>query len=216
MSNTIIKKHICIDFEGEGKRRDGSAPQPSLLGALVPGLDNWRPAYRVWLLEKKLYPLANPTHLIGKRCNRHKSDLQSAVLELVHLAEERSCRLVAFSQHELEMVKLHLRDWPELVQQFENLYWNVKSNAQRLCNRRRLKTPDRTLDSLIGALDPKYKIPPAPKCGAAESIRRLRVAGKKSRRWRSWSESQQQLARELLTYNCGDCKSVWKLVNHVS
>lgn len=32
------KKHICIDFEGEGCKKDKSVPQPALLGAFVPNL----------------------------------------------------------------------------------------------------------------------------------------------------------------------------------
>lgn len=109
----------------------------------------------------------------GKRDNRNLPDLQSAVLELVHLAEEQTCRLVAYSQREFEMVKQHLLHWPQLAQCFGKLYWNVKSDSQRLCSRRRLRTLDKALDSLVKAYASNSKSHQRPGAGLSRVTKRL-------------------------------------------
>lgn len=209
-----MTKHICIDFEGEGRKESG-LPLPHLLGALVPRTGTTGRDFRIYLLRPELEPLARAASLPGKVDLRKACDLSEAISELVALAEERDCRLVSYSQHEEQIVHTHLASSSPARIGFDSRWYNVKRKAHALRKRRGLDAPDKTLESLLTALMPGRKSPPPPSCGAAESCRRLEKAGAKSKRWRNWSPAHKQLARELLDYNKGDCVAVWKLVNRV-
>ena len=212
----MSKKHICIDFEGEGKKNSGERPLPHLLGALVPRLDGQGKDYYLFLLRNELAPIERAASIPGKTEFRRTCTLTEAIAQLIELAEARDCRLVGYSIHELNVIQDHLPQRSAERKAFELRWYNVKKKATALRNRLGIDAPDRTLDSLIRALMPKHKSPPPPKCGAAEACRRLSAAGSKSTRWRSWAPKHKQLAKELLAYNKGDCVAVWKLMNRVS
>ncbi|MDF1826624.1 MAG: hypothetical protein P1U68_18420 [Verrucomicrobiales bacterium] len=209
-------KHICIDFEGEGRRRDHSVPHPSLLGALVPNTDGHGKHFRLWVFEPELLPLTRSPRITGKEEHRRYCTLKEAVAELVELARTRSCRLVAFSPHELRIIKAHLPEDSPVRNSFVERFYNILPKSRSLAERRHLECPDITLENLLKALSPKHKSPPPPECGAAEACRRLRKAGAKSRRWGNWATEHQQIARELINYNRGDCDAVWRLLNRVT
>lgn len=209
-------RHICIDFEGEGRRRDHSIPHPSLLGALVPNADGRGNHYRLWVFEKELLPLTRSPQITGKAEYRRFCTLEEAVAELVELARARGCRLVAFSEHELKIIKAHLPEDSTVRKLFVERFYNILPKARSLAKRRRLECPDVTLENLLGALSPNHKFPPPPECGAAEACRRLRKAGARSRRWGKWPERHQQIALELVAYNRGDCDAVRRLLNRVT
>jgi hypothetical protein len=211
----MSKKHICIDFEGEGKK-DGKAQQPHLLGALVPDLNGKGKTYHLWLLRPELEPMERSSHIPGNPINRKTCSLKEAIRDLLAFAEERDCRLIAYSIHEETMIHDHLPESSRVRRVFDQRFFNVKPKANALRKRRKLKAPDDKLDSLLRALMPKHKVPPPPKCKAAEACRRLSKAGIKSKRWRSWPTKHQQLAIDLIAYNKGDCTAVWKLVNRVA
>lgn len=126
------------------------------------------------------------------------------------------CRLVSYSWHELNLVQTHLPAESPVRKAFEDRFYNVKIKAKSLANRRKLDVGDKKLDDLMRALAPRHKSPPPPEIGPAEACRRLRRAGAKSQRWRNWSQAHQDLAKELIAYNRGDCTAVWCLVNRVS
>ena len=212
----MSKKHICIDFEGEGKKNSGERPLPHLLGALVPRLDGHGKDYYLFLLREELAPIERAASLPGKTEFRRTCTLTEAIAQLIELAEARDCRLVGYSIHELNVIQDHLPQRSAERKAFELRWYNVKKKATAIRNRLGIDAPDRTLDSLSRALMPKHKSPPPPKCGAAEACRRLSAAVSKSTRWRSWAPTHKQLAKELLAYNKGDCVAVCKLVNRVA
>lgn len=209
-------KHICIDFEGEGKRADGFEPHPSLLGALVPRENSKSADYYLWVFESELQPMLCSSRMSGKRENRRLCDLKQASNELLEMARMRQCRLVSYSQYELQVFRSHLPTGSGLLQRIEARYFNILPSARSLANRRRLAREDNTLLNLLTALSPSHKWPPPPACGPAEACRRLRRAGTAGRRWSNWSDRHKALAHELVAYNRGDCKAVWRLVNRVA
>lgn len=213
---TSSKKHICIDFEGEGKKGDGSVPHPSILGALVPNIDGQGSQYFLWVFEKELTPLTRSPKITGRSENRKVCSLEEAILDLIKLADERECRLIAYSDHELNMVNMHLGQKSDARKRFEARFYNILPKSRALANRRRLNRKDNKLKTLLTALSPSHKWPPPPKIGVAEACRQLRTAGTKSKRWRKWSPKHQQMAEDLIAYNRGDCKAVWRLTNRVS
>ena len=209
------KKHICIDFEGEGKRQDGSLPHPSMLGALVPNRDGKGKNYHLWIFEPTWRPMTRSYQIAGKPSLRKVCTLEEAIADLISLAEERDCRLIAFSEHELTVVKEHLPGRSAWSEEFKNRFYNIRPKAKALANRRRLDFPDNTLVSLLTALSPGHRWPPPPGCGVAEACRRRRRAGEQNRRWRNWAPRHRVLAKDLISYNRGDCQAVWRLVNRV-
>ena len=216
----MTQKHICIDFEGEGKKGSGERPLPHLLGALVPRLDGQGKDYYLFLLRNELAPIERAASIPGKTEFRRTCTLTEAIAQLIELAEARDCRLVGYSIHELNVIQDHLPQRSAERKAFELRWYNVKKKATALRNRLGIDAPDRTLDSLIRALMPKHKSPPPPRWGkkgqAAEACRQLTKAGAKSKHWRSWARRHQELAKDLLAYNRGDCIAVWKLVNRIT
>lgn len=113
------------------------------------------------------------------------------------------------------MVEAQLSSADPIRQAFHKRYFNIKRKAQRLRKDRGIQAPDKTLDSLVNALTPKNKYPPAPHGGPAEACRRLQRAGKQNKWWRNWTEQEKETAKQLLLYNKGDCDAVWRLMNRV-
>ena len=84
-----MKKHICIDFEGEGtKGRKGNrvVPQPALLGALVPNLEGHGKRYYLWLLKPELAPMERSPWLPGNAKQRKTCSFEEAIQDVVDLS----------------------------------------------------------------------------------------------------------------------------------
>lgn len=203
------RRSVVIDFEGVGRKRDGTLPPPILLGALVPPIHDGRPRYHAYLLCKELAPMTRPS-LPGIR---PVATLDEAVAEVADLANEREATIAAFSEHEAKIIDAHCR--PDVALRALQSYEDVRKLARKVANQRGLEHQG-DLESLLRALKPRWANPPPPSCGVAESCRRLVRAGSRSHRWRRWSPSEQQLARDLLRYNRGDCTATRKLLRHCS
>ena len=208
-------KHICIDFEGEARKKDKSIPQPALLGALVPKLNQASKSYYLWLLKPELAPMARSAWLPGSSKLRVVCSFAEAIQDVVHLAEQRNCKILSYSIHEETIVNSQLSPTDPIRIAFHQRFFNIKPKANALRNRRNLKTPDRSLDSLMKALAPINRLPPAPRGGAAKACRRLQRTGQRSKWWRSWTKQEKEIAKQLLLYNKGDCTAVWRLMNRV-
>lgn len=207
--------HICIDFEGEGKKPSGEAPLPNLLGALLPG-EGGTKQYHLFLFREELQPMTRPHRLVGKVANRRVCTLREAIETLLDKAAELDCSLVGYSQHELKMVEHHLADsHPTTFRAFKARWRNVKIDAEQLARKRDRVLEDKKLNTLLTALLPNHKLAAEPSCGPAEACRRLVKAGTRSTRWRRWPERHRELAEELIRYNRADCVAVWKLLDLV-
>ena len=215
MTGEHARHHICIDFEGEGLKK-GGLPTPHLLGALVPD-GSGGSEYYLYLLRAELAPLERVQTLTGKVENRRVCTLLQAIQDLNQRADELRCYLVGYSQHESEVVRHHLQAHRHEQAAFQHRWYNIKKNAQKLLRKKQEKPEDGwTLDEVMNGLKPGHKSPPPPHCGAAEACRRITNAGAKSSRWKAWSPAHKALARDLILYNRGDCKAVWRLVNVVA
>ena len=203
-------RSVVIDFEGEGRRKDGSLPCPVLLGALVPPLRGGRPAYRAWLLDERLAPITRPRNLPGRRI---VTTIEQAVRDVLTLAEERDATVAAFTRHELRIVEEHCP--PSVLDELEGRYEDVHKLAVRVRNRRGLRGA-RDLESLLRCLKPRFASPPPPPRGVADTCRLLVAAGARSGRWRNWSPVAREGAEQLLEYNRGDCRGARALLRHAA
>ncbi len=202
------KRAIVVDFEGEGKRTDGSIPTPILLGAWGPFGNNTRHTYKAWLLRPHLVPMTRPRNLIGKRV---VATIKEALEEILELAEKLSAPVAFYSEHELKIIR---QEAPTLEDRLVAISVNVRTIAKSECTNRSIKLEEYKLAHVIRALRVATKPSVPPKVTAAGACRIIEKGTAKSRRWKSWPENARAQARELLRYNKEDVITTYKLLRH--
>lgn len=210
-----VQRHICIDFEGESKKKDGSIPTPHLLGAMVPVEGKRYPEYRVYLLRSELAPMGRKGRLSGGYERVRVCSLEEALDELLELARGQDMCIVGFSIHEKDVVERELPESSAVRREFLERWHNIKDDTDPLLSRLGFGRGQRTLEHAVRYLLKGFRLKDKPLDDVAESCRRLSAAGSKSRRWRNWAERHQALAADLLEYNRRDCRAVWELVGRV-
>ena len=202
------KPMIVIDFEGEGKKEDGTTPDPILLGAWGPYGREGKMTYRAWLLDPLLAPVTKTRTIAGQRI---VATLEEALEEILDLAESRGLLIGSFSVHERDMIR---EKAPQLADRFEAVWTNILEMARRECRRLNRYQDQYSLENVIQALNVNVSPPVPPRRGAAEACRTVMRGAAHSRRWRRWTETQKEMARELIRYNREDVKVAWKVLRH--
>lgn len=201
---------IYIDFEGEGEKAGKSTPIPHMLGAYWPKQNGEKARYQAYLFREDWKPVAN-----GSGGRAQLATLEDTLRSLIDQANARGGKLVFFSGHEAKMIKQFC---PSLYDEFCKVAFNLNPPLKRLFNRHHHygegKRPDQ-LDLYAQFYFPQIRLNELPE-GAAETCRRLDTAAGKSQRWRSWSNKDQQRARDLLDYNFCDCRVTWKLAKKLA
>ena len=203
---------IAIDFEGEGTQFDSHDYPPTLLGVVIPGQRGGGKSfsYRCYLLEAELKPIFWAKRKMTGTGHRIVATLEEAITEVVEIAEQRQCRIAAFTEFELNKVDAFLAHRPELVARFRNLYRNLRSESKKFINSRRMKTGEPKLDRFsldiacerLGITKKKLTLKES---GVPTACRVLRQAGKRTTRWKRWTSEEHETARELIRYNRVDC-----------
>ena len=205
-------KHICIDFEGVGKkRRAGISPYPTMMGALIPQVHrSFR--YRCWFFDSVFAPLCRSS---CGRAQKEIIELNDMALQLVDLADQLGCGLVHYSIHEANVFKDYLRS--EAWSLLQPKLFNIKPPVDRI-RRERGHPVGRGQNELAIAcqqLSTKQGVIEQPGGSLADTCRRLHASGASHKRWSSWPENVKQLAAQLFKYNRADCKAVLRLINIV-
>jgi hypothetical protein len=208
-------RDIAIDFEGEGSTENRTGKHPLLLGAIVPNQPSaQRPwSYRAYLLDPVLAPMTRPPRDL--KGVRSIATLAEAVQTLVVEAENRDCKLVGYTEHELDIVELHLKDDPELCARFSAVYRNVAEDVRNyLKSKNRCpKRGELSLERALQLMGSRLQLLPKPsKNGVGEACRRLINAGTGRKKWNKWAPTQKQLARDFLLYNRRDCEAIRALI----
>jgi hypothetical protein len=182
------RRALYIDVEGEAKR------PPVLLGVLRRKGRGPKPFVAHELVDPDYTLLA---HLEGMPVR----DLHAAILSLVARAEKKDRRIVAWSEHELDLVRT--LDDPDLIARFEARFCNAKLLAHRWrakCHAGSKPATERLRDYLDLVA---YRTPvDAPYGEAAATIRAIRL-----RLERDQPPTELQLAkwRRLVEHNRSDC-----------
>lgn len=205
------RNSIYIDFEGEGESHTtGLTPEPHMLGAYRPKNDGKKARYEAYLFREQWKPVAN-----GSGGKAQLSTLEQALRSLINEAHASGGKLVFFTEHEPNMIRLHC---PALYDEFCQVAYNLNPPLKRLFKRthhyRQVNRPDQ-LDLYAQFYFPKINLNELP-AGAAETCRKLDRAAAKTQRWRSWSAKNQQHAKDLLDYNFCDCRITWKLTKRLA
>jgi hypothetical protein len=192
LSADEAKQALYIDFEGEKDkspvllgvmRRPGRGPQPFLVQDAI---------------DQTFAPLASRV-----------LTLQAAVENVVRRAESRECRIVAWSEHELEIVQTLEDEDPQLVARFESRFANARAIAVRWRNKLYAgdkPTQGRLADylALIG-----YPLPPGANGGqVGDTVRRIR---RRLEYGRSLTAADQQAWSRLIEHNRHDCGGMRKV-----
>ena len=212
LSPNEFRNAIYLDFEGEGKKRDGTVPMPHMAGFLRPNQKGKSGKYTCTFFRPNWKPVSNG--IKGAQCITFDELFSELLIEL----EEKNTYLVYWSIHEEVMLKEYLSD--ALYDRFAARLFNIHPMAKRYANRRRLfgskeSATKRTLDEFFAAMYQKrHPYPPFP-LGAAAACRRIDTACTGSRRWRSFSEKEKSYAEDLVSYNKGDCLSTWLIAKRL-
>lgn len=130
---------------------------------------------------------------------RSIATLAEAIRTLVLEAESRGCELVGYTEHELDIVELHLKDDPELYARFSAVYRNVAKDVRNYLKskNRAPKTGELSLERALQLMGSRLQLLPKPsKNGVGEACRRLIDAGTGRKKWHKWAPTQKQLARD--------------------
>jgi hypothetical protein len=185
LSSTDARRALYVDFEG------GQDRQPVLLGTLRRGR-----GADPFVHQVVLDPAFAPTRTEVR-------EFRGAVEAVVVRAEHADRRIVAWSQHELDVVREHCADDPALVARFESRYVNALAVAKhwtaRCCPEQRPE--DRTLGAYLAFIG--YDAPPDAERGhVGDTIRALRPTLEAGR---PLTSNQRLRWIRLLTHNQHDC-----------
>lgn len=206
LSPNEMRSAICLDFEGEGKKRDGSIPRPHLAGIFRPNQDVKGGKYACVFFNEKWKPASNG--ISSAKC----IDFIVFFNEIASELEERNAYLIYWTIHEASILEQYL-DGATYARVKPWLY-NLHPDARRYANSRRLfgeqgSARGRPLEELFAAMFSKRNpYPPFP-LGAAEACRRIDKVCNTNNKWKRFSQKQKAYVRDLAAYNQGDCKSTW-------
>jgi hypothetical protein len=181
---------LYIDFEGEKDKT------PVLLGVLRRG-QGARPYVHSHILDRDFAAFARVT------------SLHDAVLNVVMRAEKGDRRIVAWTEHELKVVRTLANEDPNLVARFEARFANAKRLAERWRNRVHAgeKPDDGRLSSYLAFVG--YEVPPEGAPGdVGETIRTLR---NRLARGQALTALQAERWRRLVEHNRHDCVGMRRL-----
>jgi hypothetical protein len=190
MTSAEALRALYIDFEGEKDK------PPVFLGVHRRGRTA-RPYVHSHILDPDFAALSVVT------------SLHEAVLNLVMRAEKGDRRIVAWTEHELKIVRRLSGEDPELVSRFEARFANAKRLAERWRNR--VYGGEMPADGKLGSYLAlvRYEVPPEGSAGqVGATIRTLRA---RLARGHSLTASQGERWRRLVEHNRHDCIGMRRL-----
>lgn len=181
---------LYIDFEGEKDK------PPVLLGCANRLGHGTRP----WVWQAVTDPRFE---LLARADDIRQMSLPEAVERILQRAERKDRRIVAWSEHELGVVRDHC---PELLDRFQSRYVNARTVAVHWRNKCHAGQRPRT-NTLADYLDLiAYGVSEAGRPGrAGETIRTIRKALEQERRVEDLTDNQRRRWSDLREHNLHDC-----------
>ena len=204
---------LYIDFEGEGKKKDGTVPRPHMAGLFRPNLTGKSGKHTCVFFSPLWKVVAN--HFQKRAVIEDFADyFENLSLEL----NETKQHLVFWSIHEEMILKKFLP--AKIFERLAPRLHNLHPIARRYANSRRAfgkneSAKGKTLEEFFAVLDQiGHPYPPFP-LGAAEACRRIDRACTKHNRWQKFTKEQKQHTDALVQYNRGDCSSTWLIAKRL-
>ena len=212
LSPNEFRNAIYLDFEGEGRKRDGTVPMPHMAGFLRPNQTGKSGKYACAFFRPNWEPASNG--ITGAQCVTFDRLFSDLAIEL----EKKDSYLVYWTVHEQIILQEYLSD--ELYARLAPRLFNLHPITKKYANRKRLfgsnmSAKKRTLEEFFAAMYSKRNpYPPFP-LGAAEACRRIDKVCNKNTKWKRFSEKQKAYVRDLVAYNQGDCRSTWLIAKRL-
>jgi len=212
LTPTEFRSAIYLDFEGEGKKRDGTVPMPHMAGTLRPNATGGGGKYSCVFFKQCWKPASDG--IPSSECLSFRDYFEILLSEL----KEKNCHLVYWTMHESMILETYLE--PELYVRLAPYLVNLHPLAKTYASRRRsfghqASAKGRSLEDFLGALYKKRNpYPPFP-LGPAEACRRVDVATRKNMNWKHFSDKQKGYVKDLIAYNLGDCRSTWLIAKRI-
>lgn len=212
LSPSEFRNAIYLDFEGEGKKRDGTVPMPHMAGLLRPNQTGKSGKYTCVFFKQNWKPASNGIKVA--QCVTFDGLFSELAIEL----EKKDGSLVYWTIHEQIILQEYLSD--ELYARLAPRLFNLHPITKKYANSKRLfgsnmSAKKRTLEEFFAAMYSKRNpYPPFP-LRAAEACRRIDTACKNSKKWKHFSDKQKSYAEDLIQYNKGDCLSTWLIAQRL-
>lgn len=206
----LIDKSIVFDFEGFAPSfGQAGIPKPHFVG--VYDLSKQGEAKYCWYaFQPEWKPAVN-----GSRSPAELTVLAECFQHLLAQVKKNGGMLIHWSQHEHAALTEHLE--PELLRALEPYLLNARKAAKKYLRKNGL------VDSVVGLTladfyrlicpnqSPMFAFPRGP----AEACRKIDRACAKTQRWRNFSQLEQLLMHDLISYNKDDCLATARIVNKV-
>ena len=204
---------IYLDFEGEGKKGDGSVPMPHMAGTFKPNLTGKSGSHSYVFFSETWKPVCS--HFYKKAVIADFTEYFDTLSSELAITGQY---IVFWSMHESMILEKYLpkKLFEQLVPRLHNLHpiaktYTTRKRAFGAGNSARGKS----LEAFLSALyDRRHPYPPFP-LGAAEACRRIDQACLNHKRWKNFSVKQKSYADDLIQYNSGDCKSTWLIAKRI-
>ena len=212
LSPEQFRNAIYLDFEGEGKKQDGTVPMPHMAGLFRPNQTGKTGKYICVFFDQKWKPASNG--ISAADCGAFDGLFSELMLEL----EKENSYLVYWTIHEDMILQKYLPN--ALYTRLAPRMFNLHPTAKKYANRRRLFGPNesakkRPLEDFFAAMYSKRNpYPPFP-LGAAEACRRIDTASANHKKWKNFSDKQKGYVKDLVAYNVGDCRSTWLIARRL-
>ena len=204
LTPTQFRNAIYLDFEGEGKKRDGSVPEPHMAGTFRPNQTGGGGKYTCVFFKPQWKLASNGVP------STSVDTFDSFFISLTDELKVKECDLVYWSMHEDTILKEFLS--PTAFERLQPYLYNLHPPAKKYLNRHRKfghneTAQGKTLEQCFEVMyDKRRPYPPFP-LGAAEACRRIDRACGKHTKWKHFSEKQKSYVTNLVQYNQGDCSS---------
>ena len=204
---------IYLDFEGEGKKRDGTIPMPHMAGLFRPNQTGTNGQYSCVFFSTLWRVVRN--HFFKKAVIADFADwFEQLALEVQTTGQH----IVYWSIHEEVVLRKYLT--PHTLNMIAPKLHNLHPIARKYASRRRTfgkgeSSRKKSLEDFFKALYKKRNpYPPFP-LGAAKACRKIDSACKIHNKWKNFSKTQKSCADELVQYNEGDCRSTWLIAKRM-
>lgn len=194
-----VERGIFLDFEG---LVDGA---PVLAGVLIPPAATLSDVEQV-VLDRRFSAFGEATELATQ-------EFEGWVTHLVERAETEDRRIIAWSEHELDIIRAWCSN--AIATRFAARFRNARAFAdtwrRTLHPEVEFSADDRKENALANYLDClDYFVPASIGHGtAARNIHRLSGPASAGRAWDSLSEAQRRYWMDLLTHNQHDCVGMY-------
>lgn len=204
---------IYLDFEGEGKKSDGTIPAPHMAGFFRPNQAGTSGKYSCVFFSPLWKVVRN--HFFKKAVITDFSDCFERLAREVLATGQH---IVYWSIHEEVMLSKYLT--PQLFNMIAPKLHNLHPIARKYAGRRQTfgqgeSARKKSLEDFFKALyNKRNPYPPFP-LGAAKACRMIDSACMTHKKWKNFSTKQKSCADELVQYNEGDCRSTWLIAKRM-